>query len=71
MLIRLLQAFDRFELDLTAQPSEGKAPRAWKAASGRQAAEQLFPKTHLTMYFHVSSCICHLYSYLKTHIIMP
>ena len=71
MLIRLLQAFDRFELDLTAQPSEGKAPRAWKAASGRQAAEQLFPKTHLTMYFHVSCGICHSYDYPKTHTIIP
>lgn len=67
MIIRLLQVFDEFELDLNAQPLEGHAPKVWKEASGRQAQEQLFPKSHLTMYFHVSLFYSSLWE-IVTHI---
>lgn len=54
MLIKLLQTFESFELDLVAQPSDSLAPEGWKAMPGRQAVERLFPKCHLTMYLYVS-----------------
>ena len=54
MLIRLLQAFDGFELAPDAQPPDSLPPPEWKNAPGRQAKERFFPKTHLTMYSHVS-----------------
>ena len=53
MLIKLLQSFDVFELDLAAQPTGSLAPVGWKTMPGRQAVEKLFPKSHLTMHIHV------------------
>ncbi|KLO15647.1 cytochrome P450 [Schizopora paradoxa] len=50
MLVRLLQTFDRFELDPTAQPPETIPPPSWKNAEGRKAIERCWPKAHLTMY---------------------
>ena len=54
MLIKLLQSFDAFELDLVSQPSDSLAPEGWRSMPNRQAVERLFPKCHLTMYLHVS-----------------
>lgn len=50
MLIRMLQTFNKFELDPSAQPPDSRPPAAWKNAPGRQAIERIFPKAHLTMY---------------------
>jgi len=54
MLIRLLQSFDRVELAPEAQPLDGRPPKEWQTAGGRQAIETIIPKTHLTLYVHVS-----------------
>lgn len=54
MLVRLLQAFDGLELAPDVQPPDSLPPPEWKQAPGRQAQERFFPKTHLTMYAHVS-----------------
>ena len=54
MLISLLQTFDKFELDSSAQPPDSLPPAEWKNAPGRQATERLFPKAHLTIYSYVS-----------------
>ncbi|KAF9007215.1 CYP63 cytochrome P450 monooxygenase-like protein [Cyathus striatus] len=50
IIIRLLQAFSTVSLDLDALPSECHPPAEWATAKGRKAIEQIFPKTHLTMY---------------------
>jgi len=50
MLVRLLQTFDRFELDDSAQPSESVPPASWKNVPGRQSIERCWPMSHLTMY---------------------
>ena len=55
MLIKLLQSFEAFELDLVSQPSDSLAPEGWRSMPNRQAVELLFPKCHLTMYLHVSA----------------
>jgi len=52
MLVRLLQAFDSITLAPEAQPLDSHAPASWKSAPGRQAAEKLRPKAHLTLYLH-------------------
>ena len=52
MLVRLLQAFDTITLVPDAQPPESRPPIAWKLASGRQAKEKIWPKSHLTLYSH-------------------
>ncbi len=54
MLVRLLQTFDRFELDASAQPPETIPPASWKDVPGRQSIERCWPKAHLTLYAHVS-----------------
>ena len=55
-MIRLLQHFSKFTIDMEAQPPEGRAPASWaNSSSPRKAAEQIFPKSHLTMYAQVSS----------------
>ena len=54
MLIRLFQTFDTVSFDKVSQPPESKPPSIWKKAGGRQAKEELVPKSHLTMYAHVS-----------------
>lgn len=54
-MVRLLQNFSNITLDMDAQPKEGHAPAEWaKSERPRKAAEQIFPKSHLTMYSHVS-----------------
>jgi hypothetical protein len=55
MLIRLFQTFESVSLNREAQPSWSRPPASWKAALGkRKAKEEFWPKTHLTMYSHVS-----------------
>ncbi|KAI0772046.1 cytochrome P450 monooxygenase pc-3 [Trametes elegans] len=49
-MVRLLQNFDSFSLDLTAQPPESLPPAEWKQAPGRKGQEQIFLKTHFTLY---------------------
>lgn len=63
MLVRLLQAFDGLELAPDAQTPDSLPPPEWKNASGRQAQERFFPKTHLTLYAYVSflPCLCSSY----------
>jgi len=50
MLVRLLQTFDCFELDASAQPPETIPPASWKDVPGRQSIERCWPKAHLTLY---------------------
>ena len=54
MLIRLLQSFDKIDLDMNAQPKETQPPESWKSVPGRQSIERIFPKTHISMYSYVS-----------------
>ncbi|KAI0824721.1 cytochrome P450 monooxygenase pc-3 [Trametes gibbosa] len=49
-MIRLLQNFSSVSLDLAAQPPESLPPAEWKGAPGRKGQEQIFPKSHFTMY---------------------
>ncbi|KAI0637985.1 cytochrome P450 monooxygenase pc-3 [Trametes polyzona] len=49
-MIRLLQNFSSFSLDLSAQPPESLPPAEWKDAPGRKGKEQIFPKLHFTLY---------------------
>ncbi|KAI0677048.1 cytochrome P450 monooxygenase pc-3 [Trametes maxima] len=51
-MIRLLQNFSSVSLDLTAQPPESLPPAEWKDAPGRKGKEQIFPKSHFTLYVH-------------------
>lgn len=53
MLIRLLQAFDTITLVPEAQPPESRPPASWKRASGAQATDKIWPKSHLTLYSHM------------------
>lgn len=53
-IIRLLQNFSSVSLDLTAQPPDTLPPAEWKDAPGRKGKEQIFPKSHLTLYSLVS-----------------
>ena len=51
MIIRLLQSFSTIALDRHAQPPESRPPSHWSTSTtGRKAIEQIFPKSHLTMY---------------------
>lgn len=50
MLVRLMQNFVSFSLDLDACPPEFRAPNEWKTAQGRKAIDTFFPKMNLTMY---------------------
>ncbi|EIW61465.1 cytochrome P450 monooxygenase pc-3 [Trametes versicolor FP-101664 SS1] len=49
-IIRLLQNFSSVSLDLAAQPPDTLPPSEWKDAPGRKGKEQIFPKSHLTLY---------------------
>ncbi|KAH9849993.1 cytochrome P450 monooxygenase pc-3 [Lenzites betulinus] len=49
-MIRLLQNFSSVSLDLAAQPPESRPPPEWKGAPGRKGQEQIFPKSHFTLY---------------------
>ena len=53
-MIRLLQNFSSVSLDLTVQPPDTLPPAEWKEAPGRKGKEQIFPKSHFTLYAHVS-----------------
>ena len=60
MLIRLLQSFDTITLCPEAQPEQSRIPEEWSspknvAMGKRKAIEKFFPKTHMTMYAHVSN----------------
>ena len=62
-LIRLLQSFSSFTLAKDAQPLEGRPRADWKAMGGRAAVEEIFLRSHLTMFVRVSirirfSCFC-------------
>ncbi|KAI0353450.1 cytochrome P450 monooxygenase pc-3 [Trametes cingulata] len=48
-LIRLIQQFSHMELDLSAQPPDSLAPRAWAGAEGQKGKEKLIPRCHLTL----------------------
>ncbi|KAI5115378.1 hypothetical protein M0805_008170 [Coniferiporia weirii] len=50
MLVRLLQTFDAFELDASAQPADSLPPSEWKNSPGHQSVERIFLKTHLMLY---------------------
>ena len=55
MLIRLLQAFDRVDLAEDEQPLDARPPASWARAVGeRKSIEKVWPKSHLTIYAHVS-----------------
>jgi hypothetical protein len=55
MLIRIFQTFESVSLAPDAQPAWSRPPAAWKAEIGkRKSKEEFWPKTHLTMYSHVS-----------------
>lgn len=49
-LVKLLQSFDKVSLAPDAQPPESRPPASWKQGRGRQAVEQIFPTTHLTLH---------------------
>ncbi|KAF8643425.1 hypothetical protein AX16_009034 [Volvariella volvacea WC 439] len=52
MLIRLLQNFSQFNLDLDAFPSETRPPKEWSGCPGRKGIEKIYPRMHLTLYSH-------------------
>lgn len=54
-MIRLLQNFSSMELELTAQPPDARPPPEWKEFMGRKGVEQVTPKSHFTLYAHVSA----------------
>ena len=58
MLIRVLQSFDAVVLDEDAQPEDSRPPAWWKQLEGRPASEKLMPRSHLTLYAHVSRISC-------------
>lgn len=60
-LVRLLQNFSSMSLDLKSQPPETLPPSSWKNCPGRKGIEEVFPKSHLTIYSYVSLSICILY----------
>ncbi|KAJ3475983.1 hypothetical protein NLI96_g11468 [Meripilus lineatus] len=49
-LVRLLQNFSSMSLDLKSQPPETLPPSSWKNCPGRKGIEEVFPKSHLTIY---------------------
>ncbi|TFK68747.1 cytochrome P450 [Pluteus cervinus] len=52
VLIRLLQNFSSFSLELDAFPPGTLPPPHWAKEEGRKAIERIRPKAHLTMYSH-------------------
>ncbi|KAF8523080.1 cytochrome P450 monooxygenase pc-3 [Hysterangium stoloniferum] len=50
MLIRLLQAFDVITLAGDAQPPESRPPKSWKFKPGTQGTDEVWAKSHLTLY---------------------
>lgn len=54
MLVRLLQAFDNFEIAQDAQLEDGIPPASWaKELGSRKSKEKVRIKNHLTMYVPV------------------
>ncbi|KAF8600072.1 CYP63 cytochrome P450 monooxygenase-like protein [Ceratobasidium sp. AG-I] len=49
-LVRLLQRVESIELVPEAHPEGTLPPKEWKEGLGRKAYEQVWPKSHLTMY---------------------
>lgn len=54
MVIRLFQNFSSVSLDRQSQPPGSLPPSDWVNAGGRKSVEEIFPKSHLTMYALVS-----------------
>lgn len=54
MIIRLLQIFDSFELDVDARSPDAFPPAEWKYKQGHRATERIVPKAHLSLYIYVS-----------------
>jgi len=52
MLIRLLQAFDKINLDFDATPPTARPPEEWRFGPGTQSKEKIIPKCHITLYAH-------------------
>ncbi|KAJ7784649.1 cytochrome P450 monooxygenase pc-1 [Mycena metata] len=50
VIIRLLQSFSSFSLDLDAFPPGSLPPQEWAGLEGRKAMDKIHPKFHLTMY---------------------
>ena len=59
-LVRLLQQFDRIELDEHSQPPDARVPAEWAGADGRKGFERFWPKAHLTLYSKVRGIACGL-----------
>ena len=53
MVIRLLQAFDTITLVSEAQPPESRPPASWKQVPGTQGRDEVWPKSHLTLYSYM------------------
>ncbi|KAJ7169166.1 cytochrome P450 monooxygenase pc-1 [Mycena crocata] len=50
VIIRLLQNFSSFALDVDACPPNARVPPEWSGQPGRKGIEQFVPKAHLTLY---------------------
>lgn len=54
-LVKLLQRFSSMELAPEAAPPESLPPAGWAVTgSSRKRIDRFWPKSHLTMYSHVS-----------------
>ncbi|KAJ3573840.1 hypothetical protein NP233_g2179 [Leucocoprinus birnbaumii] len=49
-LVRLLQQFSSFSLDLDGQPADSLPPKSWTGKQGPQGRDKVRPASHLTMY---------------------
>ena len=54
-MVRLLQTFSNITLDPSAQDPETHVPKAWAEFPGRKGKEKVWPKSHITLYMHVSN----------------
>lgn len=66
-LVRLLQRVESIELVPEAFPEGTLPPKEWKDGSGRKAYEQVWPRSHLTIYSKVRS----IFIYSLIHREMP
>lgn len=55
-IVRLLQSFSDIQLDQDSQEPDTRPPADWAKWPGRKGVEKFWPKSHLTVYAHVS---CH------------
>lgn len=53
-MVRLLQTFSNITLDPSAQDPDTRVPAAWAEFPGRKGKEKVWPKSHITLYMHVS-----------------